>query len=302
MRRAVIGVGVTALLVAALAAQPQAPRGAREPAWSPDGKRLAFSYLDRIWMSNPDGRNARPLRPLSTQTERDPAWSPDGKSIVFAADDGQGFNLVVAAAAGGDARTVTTLAGDERWPSWTADGRIVFSHRSAVRWRLHVVAASGGDASPLFDDTADDDERDGKVSPDGTRVAYVSDRESDDGDADIWVADLKRGPRDRVTRTRVVQARGVEAFPAWSPDGLRIAYFAVREGVGSVWVMGVEEVSPPADAAAPRARPTETPVLVSRRGGSPAWSPDGKKIAIANLPPPDPTYNGNPERNTDDPP
>ncbi|HET7221228.1 MAG TPA: gamma-glutamyltransferase, partial [Vicinamibacterales bacterium] len=47
---------------------------------------------------------------------------------------------------------------------------------------------------------------------------------------------------------------------------------------------------------------TETPVLVSRRGGSPAWSPDGKKIAIANLPPPDPTYNGNPERNTDDPP
>jgi gamma-glutamyltranspeptidase len=34
----------------------------------------------------------------------------------------------------------------------------------------------------------------------------------------------------------------------------------------------------------------------------PAWSPDGRRIAIAALPPPDPTYNGNPERNTEDPP
>ena len=43
-------------------------------------------------------------------------------------------------------------------------------------------------------------------------------------------------------------------------------------------------------------------MLVSRHGGAPAWSPDGKRLAIANLPPPDPTYNGNPERNTDEPP
>ncbi len=43
-------------------------------------------------------------------------------------------------------------------------------------------------------------------------------------------------------------------------------------------------------------------MLVSRHGGAPAWSPDGKRLAIANLPLPDLTYNGNPERNTDEPP
>jgi gamma-glutamyltranspeptidase len=43
-------------------------------------------------------------------------------------------------------------------------------------------------------------------------------------------------------------------------------------------------------------------MLVSRHGGAPAWSPDGRRLAITNLPQPDPTYNGNPERNTDDPP
>ena len=43
-------------------------------------------------------------------------------------------------------------------------------------------------------------------------------------------------------------------------------------------------------------------MLVSKHGGAPSWSPDGKRLAIANLPPPDPGYNGNPDRNDDEPP
>jgi gamma-glutamyltranspeptidase len=292
-----------------LLAQTTTPRGAREPAWSPDGRRLAFSYLDRIWIASPDGRNGKALRQDSAvrqadmEIERDPAWSSDGKSIAFAADSGNGFDVVVVPIGGGSARRVTSLSGDERWPSWTTDGRIVFSRREAGRWRLHVVSANGGDPQPLFGDTASDDERHPRVSPDGKRVAYVSDRESDDGDVDVWVAELAPGPRDRVIRTRVVRARGTEGFPSWSPDGLRLAFYAVREGAGSVWVTGVEEPAAGADGpAASRPRPADAPVLVSRRGGVPAWSPDGKRIAIANVPPPDPTYNGNPERNTDEPP
>jgi gamma-glutamyltranspeptidase len=286
---------------------PNGPRGARDPAWSPDGKRLAFSYFDRIWTANADGRNGKPLRSDGPEVERDPQWSPDRKSIVFAIDRGQGFDLALASANGGDFRTLTTLAGDERWPSWTQDGRIVFSRREADRWRLYVVPVAGGTPAPLFDDTTGDSERQGRVSPDGRRIAYVSDRDSEDGDSDLWIADLATGARGRVTRVRLGRVRGLEGFPAWSPDGRRLAYFAVREGVGSVWVAAAEDPLPPAgdraeDDAPPRARPFETPVLVSRKGGTPAWSPDGKRIAIANLPPPDPTYNGNPERNADEPP
>jgi gamma-glutamyltranspeptidase len=289
--------------------QPPGPRGAREPAWAPDGRRLAFSYLDRIWLSAPDGRSGRALRPETTDIERDPAWSPDGRSIVFSADSGQGFDLMILPSGGGDPRRLTTLAGDERWPSWTPDGRVVFSHRAAGRWRLHVVGAAGGPARPLFSDTAADDEQQGRVSPDGRRVAYISDRDSDDGDRDLWVADLLPGPRDRVTRARLVRARGVEALPAWSPDAGRIAFFAVREGAGGVWVTGVPDVlgaaaPAPGSDAGPAARPraVEPAILVSRHGGAPAWSPDGRRLAIANLPTPDLSYNGNPERNTDEPP
>ena len=57
-----------------------------------------------------------------------------------------------------------------------------------------------------------------------------------------------------------------------------------------------------AESAAARPRPAVPAQLVSRRGGAPAWCPDGRKIAIAEFPPPDPSYNGNPLRNADDPP
>ncbi len=306
-----LGAAAFTTLALTLLAQTPQPRGAREPAWAPDGRRLAFSYLDRIWLSAPDGRNGKALRPETSAIERDPAWSADGRSIVFAADAGQGFDLVIVPSNGGDPRHLTTLSGDERWPSWTSDGRVVFSHRASGRWRLYVVDASGGEPKPLFSDTAGDDELQGRVSPDGKRVAYVSDRDSDDGDRDLWVAELAPGPRDRVTRSRLVRVRGVEGFPAWSPDGSRLAFFAVREAAGGVWVIGVPDVlvpplaastAPPDAGPAPRPRAIETAMLVSRHGGAPAWSPDGKRLAIANLPPPDPTYNGNPERNTDEPP
>ena len=117
----------------------------------------------------------------------------------------------------------------------------------------------------------------------GWRVScHLSDRDSEDGDRDLWVAELAPGPRaDRATRSRMVRVRGFEGFPAWSPDSSRLAFFAVR-GAGGVWVVGVPGVLTPGTAATsvrrwstPRPASAEPPTLVSRHGGAPAWSPDG---------------------------
>ena len=336
MRRLLAGAAIAAssLTLALTAQTPARPStdwtGVQDPAWSKDGKRLATSFLDRIWISDADGRKGRALRSDNALFERDPAWSPDGKSIAFAVDAGGGWNIYVAGLDGKNARQVTFTPGDERWPSWTADDRIVFSHREAPLepWRLFAVKSAGGDPAALFADATSDSEFDAEVSPDGKRIAYISDRDSEDGDVDLWVADVAPDTRGRTQRTRLTRVRGPESSPSWAPDGGRIAYFAAREGLGSVWVTAVDSpatqpasgpqpsraapgtdaavaepsVAQPFRAASPRPRPATQPVLVSRHGGVPAWSPDGRRIAIAAMPPLDPSYNGNPLRNGDEPP
>ena len=277
-------------LVILCAAPTMQTGGAQDPAWSPDGRRLAFSFLDQIWIADKDGGGARPLTADGTAVERHPAWSPDGRSIAFAEDRGTGYVIIVVAADGTGRRAISG-DGEARWPSWTKDGRVIFSRRHEGRWRLFASALDGKAPVRLFGESDSDDQRQASVSPDGKQVAYISDRGSEDGDVDLWVASLTP-PGGTPVHTQVTRIRGDEASPAWAPDGSRIAFFGVRNGVSGVWVTSID----------PGARSADGPVLVSRTGGTPAWSPDGRRIAIADVPSIESAYNGNPLRNQDDSP
>lgn len=333
-RRAAAAAGFVSLLVAAghvgLGAQPGPAEivGAQDPAWAPDGKRVAVSSLDTIWTLAPDGRQATPLVATALSgVEREPSWSPDGTRIAFAADRGTGFDIFVATVRDGVVTPVTGLAGDERWPSWTPDGRLVFAGRAprgrrvtadpGAQWDLFVtrqVTGSPAWQSPAVLTATPDDETYPRVSPDGTLVAFVSDRGAED-DIDVWVMPLPESsatpvplgaatarPRPAAASeaprpTRVVRAVGLESHLAWAPDSTRLAYHGVRGGVGAVWVAAVE--LPQTEGTTPprsRPKPTAPPQLVSRRAGAPAWSPDGRTLLVAGLPAPEPGYNGNPLR------
>jgi gamma-glutamyltranspeptidase len=334
----------------------QVPVGVQEPAWSADGKRIAVSYLDRIWTMTADGKQAKavlqdlktpPLRQGSggpagspdLTIEREPAWSPDGNKLAYAVDRGEGFDIFVVpiknGVASGTPSPVTTAAGDDRWPSWTADGRIVFAHRGVkpagqsadpgLQWDLFVaVPVAGSDAwqPPLPLTQTEDSETFPRVSPDGTKVAFVSERDSED-DVDLWwmpvppAAVLKPvplgapppkpvpssvpavGENGRPLRAiRMTRVRGHESYPSWAPDNTRVAFYAVREAIGSVWVATAEPPRPEgAEEPMPRAKPAAQAQLVSRKGGAPAWSPDGKTLVVSGLLDPQPVYNGNPLRN-----
>ena len=324
--------------------------GAQDPSWAPDGKRVAVLYFDRIWTMSPDGRQARALSEEVAGVEREPAWSADGSRIAFATRRDDGFDIHVASLKGGPATVVTSMPGDERWPSWTPDGRLVFAHRDeepsgrptdpGLRWDLFIVSPVAGSATwqapvPLTQTT--DSETYPRVSPDGKRVAFVSDRDSMD-DVDIFalpVPDVKVAKPvplgARVSRNsgsaagqgsaqpsttldvpsvenrpprvvRVTRVRGEESSLSWAPDSQRVAFYAVREGVGSVWVASVE---PPTregnDPSVSRPRPSAPPLLASRIGGAPAWSPDGRTLLVTGLPEPQPVYNGNPLRTESEP-
>ncbi len=278
--------------------------------------------------SAPDGRQPAPLVAAALPgVEREPAWSPDGARIAFAANRGAGFDIFIASVRDGAVTAVTGLAGDERWPSWTPDGRIVFASRAprgdrpgadaGAQWDLFVtrpVAGSTAWQSPVALTETADSETYPRVSPDGALVAFVSDRSNDD-DVDVWVMPLPEagatpvplGGRPGRARTdtapepprvtRVARATGAESHLAWAPDSTRLAYHAVRGGVGAVW-MATVDLPQTEGATPPRARPKPVapPQLVSRRAGAPAWSPDGRTLLVAGLPAPEPTYNGNPLR------
>ena len=312
----------------ALRAQGVAPLTAvRDPAWAPGGSRIAVSLLDQIWTMAPDGREPRALaawpRGTTAPIERDPAWAPDGRRVAFAADVGSGFDLYVAEE-GGAPRRLTLAPGDERHPSWTPDGRIVFAQRLRDQWGLMVINVDGSprDVPPaihvLIDTPAD--EQYPAVSPDGTRVAYVSSLQDDHGSDDVWVRpldaigapfDAREGdleaavPRDERP-FRVTTTRARESHPAWDPEGTRVAYASSAEGEGAVWVAPVPSTAviaarrsqrPGAQAPAP-----EGAILVSRARSQPAWSPDARTLLLADLPSDAPGYNGNPTRVPGEPP
>lgn len=340
MKRTLFLIFNFAFLISSLG-HAQLPTGVQEPAWSADGKRIAVSYLDRIWTMTAEGKQARAVHNLETPApsliEREPAWSPDGGKIAYAADRGEGFDIFVVPVKNGVAAgapiAVTTAPGDDRWPSWTADGRLVFAHRDAKpegrtadpsrQWDLFIASSIDGKwQEPLRLTETDDSETYPRVSPDGTKVAFVSERDSED-DVDLWwlpvpaaavVKPVPLGARPpkpvsssvpavgengRPLRSiRMTRVRGAESYPSWAPDNSRVAFYAVREGIGSVWVAAAEPPRPEgAEEPLPRVKPAAQPQLVSRKGGAPAWSPDGRTLLVSGLPDPQPVYNGNPLRN-----
>ena len=300
--------------------------GVREAAWSPDSKRLAASWFDVIWTMTPDGKDTKKLvtKPENWTAQRDPAWSPDGKSIAFSASSEGQFDVWIAPAAGGAARRLTATPDDERWPSWTRDGRVVFSQRASGKpWQLHAVGAAG-DAAPVKISVDDVNEYQGTISPDGKLVAFVSDREPEGtNDADIWVRELVAAGATGTPRSvRVTRAAGVELHPAWAPDNARIAFSASRAGQSGIFVAAVPSFTgeaagggrgaagpgrgaggfPGAGRGGAGATPNDFAQLASRQLGVPAWSPDGETLVVATTPQDNQGYNGNPQRNDDDAP
>ena len=91
------------------------------PAWSPDGRRIAFPSSG-IRVVNADGSG---LRRLTREGRGTPAWSPDGRRIAFVSRRDGNLEIYVMNADGSGQRRLTRNAVRDSDPVWSPDGRKV---------------------------------------------------------------------------------------------------------------------------------------------------------------------------------
>jgi TolB protein len=187
------------------------------PAWSPDGKKIAFTgNLGRtvVDIMNADGSDRRRL----TRRHGDdalPAWSPDGRTIALDNNITRQIDLV---SPDGEQRH-PLIARTASLPTWSPDGkRIAFVSSSGRRLSL----ASGDIYVTRIDGTAQHRlVRNGTFpawSPDGKKIAFLRNRRRWSRNVAVWIMNADGSGRRRIW-TRAAEGGGL----SWSPDGERIA-------------------------------------------------------------------------------
>jgi TolB protein len=183
-----------------------------EPAWSPDGTRIAFvSSRDghsHVFTMSPDGTGTKRLTD-SNQNDDHPSWSPDGRWIVFARE-GAIFRVP---AAGGKATRVGKGRGAAADPAYSPDGSLIaYDYREpgfSIR-ELYVMRADGTGVRKLTD--LREVSSYPTWSPDGKRVAFLSNAFT--GHAELFVVPVAGGTAKRVTTSDLDAIQ-----PAWGPNG-----------------------------------------------------------------------------------
>jgi dipeptidyl aminopeptidase/acylaminoacyl peptidase len=239
------------------------------PAWSPDGRYLSFlasrgeGAKSQVWVLDRRGGEAWALTDVE-QGVSDYAWSPDGARLVLVLRDPEVED--------------TTWTSDRPEP-WVID-RLQFKRdRTGYltddrRSHLYLFDVDSRELRPLT--TGRWDEGGPVWSPDGTRIAFVSNRTDDpdrNDDSDIWVvsSDATAPVEDPV---RITTNPGADGSPSWSPDGRFIAHTSVVEPE-LIWYATRHLALSPSDGSG------DTRLLTAeldRNVSSPEFTPDGSEI------------------------
>jgi Tol biopolymer transport system component len=236
------------------------------PQWNPAGDWLAYQAKDRgrgwrLHLHNPVTGQHHALPDSNDTLPSRPLWNPDGTQILYQSFTDIGFQLRRLVFPTDEAGRPDYLATPERvaipnvlpidlgagtgHAAWSPDGdRITF-----VTYVLDVIpiaghvytyktwstATNGNYPRPLVPDGTLGD-RSASWSPDGAWLVQWS--WNDDLSAGLWLVDA-----DATRRLELTADLGGDAlYPAWSPDGTRIAFAANREGTFDIWIADVRDV------------------------------------------------------------
>jgi Tol biopolymer transport system component len=263
--------------------------GARVPAWSPDGKWIAF---EGYWATPADSTNEREtrrgrvrrashrqifiirrdgsgLRQLTDDAymNSSPDWSPDGSQIVYTSEREDGTDLFVVDTTGSEVRRLTNHPGNDGGADWSPDGKhLVFTSHRAEGHGIYVMDADGSNVSWLAAAIKP------TWSPSGNRIAFHA-------RACAMIDPMALDDDDRCRATGTYGVKGNQALWLIDPDGSNLkrvwppdgGFAVVRSADGRYW-SGLGEY----------------PLY-------PVWSPDGTHLAFHG---PRPFYATDPDLQT----
>ena len=237
----------------------------RDPAWSPDGRRICYRGQRDLFIVPAGAGQAGPPSRLTRDDARDetPVWSRDGRLVYFSSFRDNTAALWVVRVSDGVVKRVTNGVGPEVHPSLSDDGTtLVYSNAlddpDIIVHNLHTgeeyrFGGSRDDQMPAF-------------LPDLSRVVFLSDRSEG---YRLWVQTISASGAVGEARLLTHQPGSV-ASPAVSPDGRWVAYYRVFEGQRDIWIAAVD--------GGPAHQFTDNPATDVH----PAWSPDGTRLAFVS--------------------
>jgi Tol biopolymer transport system component len=217
-----------------------------EPRWSPDGGQLAWVSTAgtghfHVFVGSVDAaglhgsavwpeRRSRVARYYYSPFDHElsPTWSPDGKELIYVGNPESvyGTGGLWRRALTTSAEPMSIRVEETTWkarPAWSPDGkRVLYSSYAGRQWhQLWITtAAGGGDPMPLsygeFDTTG------ARWSPDGSRIAFISNRS---GNTDIWLQDVLGGAQRKleIREKRYRQAMGELRLRTLDGEGKAVA-------------------------------------------------------------------------------
>jgi Tol biopolymer transport system component len=221
---------------------------------------------DEIWVTPAGGGEASRLFSEHGRISSPPQWSYDGSSVIFSSNRTGHPALWRVALDAPDAAVQITEAGAPAWdPAVSRHGyRLAYERllRSLSIWQMNL--SDSGEKRPYLtvSSTSDTDQGPGpQFSPDGKRLAYMSDRS---GTMEIWVSNRDGGNPFQLT------AVGGAGTPRWSPDSQSVAFDVTTPNGSKIVTMNLHGGAP------------QTLTADAFHNVCPSWSHDGKWIYFAS--------------------
>ncbi len=244
MRKFAILGWLIVLVISVWAEGLEPARFLRFPAFSPDGKQIAFSYMGDIWVAPADGGTAIRLTVHPAHDIR-PKFSPDGKWIAFNSNRDGNYDIYLMPATGGKPKRLTFHSADDILGDWSPDGRwIVFSSNRDHRFaQIYLLEVETGYVRRLTSDETSSHSP--TFSPDGRYIVFCRGGTSwwrkgyvGSANSEIWRLPISIDG-DQITvgkAERLTNYNGNDWWPMVSQDGW-LYFVSDRKGAFNIWRM-----------------------------------------------------------------